>query len=167
MSPFTSQWEKEINSIQEKLNKLPVAALSLAVHAIYSGFFLSNDLPLMKAKWQQLLQGEIEIPDSGCFRDLLLEHLTVSREQNHWSKSIDIEEDLATFTTLFNIRIIANFGLECWPLLIDPFGNGEDWIKMCHRNHEEVKGPKSVLPYDDTSERTMILNGDDQNLGIF
>ena len=164
MSPFTTEWENEMNLLQEKLYKLPIAALTLAIHTIFSGVVPSNDLSSMKAKWQDLLQDEIEIPSKENLRELLLKHLTGSREQNYWSKSIDVGEDMATFTTLFNIRIAARFGVECWPLLIDPLSNGEEWIKMIHRNY----GDDSVntVPHDDTDERTMILNGDDQNLGI-
>ena len=164
MSPFTTEWKNEMNSLQEKLNKLPITALTLAIHSIYSGVVPSNDLSPMKTKWQDLLEDEIEIPSKENLRELLLKHLSGSREQNYWAKTIDVNEDMATFTTLFNIRIAAKFGVECWLLLLDPLGNGEDWIKMIHRNYSGDS--INTLPYDDTDERTMILNGDDEDLGI-
>ena len=164
MSPFTTQWEQEVQQIQTKLHKLSETVLATAVHAIYSGIVPSNQLLSLKSKWRTLLREEaakIELPEDENIFDLLMEHLTVSREQNHWTKMVDAQ-DVVTFTTLFNIRITSRFGQDCWPFLLDPFGNAEDWIKLIHRNYnnnEEV--------YNDIEKRTVILNGDDSDLGIF
>ena len=75
---------------------------------------------------------------------------------------------MASRATLLNIRTCQRFGLKCWPLLLDPFGDqAEKYVRLIEKgNWETTTENAQPVDFKDSNGKIVVVNGDDKMLGM-
>lgn len=150
MKPFTDEWADELAGLSRDILTLPQDSLMMTASIVYLGVHPTFYQDEVKQIW--LTNTSLEISKDFSLTSIL----SSEDEQNKWARQINTAHK-GLVQNLLGIRSVSQVSRKCWPLLIDPYDQIEQYIHLVEGVNLENNQPALVTdgdPATQTPERS-------------
>ena len=138
MSIFTDEWSQKIAIIQSKLSSAIHESMLVAASVVYSAILSYTQQQQLITEWNSLVNSLQPFPSLD---ELFVDILSSQKEQDNWMKVIQ-SKHVSVMNNILRLRCVTFLGEKCWPLVIDPYDQSEELVKLIE---DDLISPGSYL----------------------